>query len=589
MKRIIFYKIRSTCDNFECACYDNTINKIIIINGHDDDFIEKMNNMFVRKDFMFCGYSNFHHDDTVVSYILKKSNALKMLYKNSNEVINDIYIFSNIVLTKPEEQWKEYKYSNIFNSIDLAVLLMPKKNRISFMQAQYNLMLNTGDICQDVKNICYIYNKYGVDELKIRTLINSEYNVKVTSFDSVSTGISVLRKMYIKESGDSWGSIMNKHSSYDEIIFNELISDKISFNDTCLLKLLNELKSVKLEKNDKFSKKIEYHNSVLSLGLGGIHSIEEPGIINIKKDEYIIYIDFNSMFPSIMAMLNIYPRHLKRCFIDIYVSLYKRRLRSKDIERKILKWILNSAIGMFRKSNNWLSDPKAYYTITINSQLILLMLAEKLFESGNVGKILNWNTDGLYVLAEVDKVNNVIDIIKCFERDFNMDIKVCVYNNMVQYNGNNYIAFYDNRFKATGLFDTERSIDKFLNFPIISDALFEYFVHGVSVNETIKNCKDIFKFCSYCNVEDGWDILYGFEKYDSNILRYYCSINGKALEKYKLDLYTNKISSRLPIIKNPCTKCDINDNFPDNVDYRFYIGRCESIISEIENVQLSLF
>ena len=120
-------------------------------------------------------------------------------------------------------------------------------------------------------------------------------------------------------------------------------------------------------------------------------------------------------------------------------------------------------------------------------------------------------------------------------------------------------------------------------------AINKYFRLGIDIEDTIRNDKDIFNFCTYYNKENGYNIRYDFDNYNNNTVRYYQSMKGKSLEKFKIDLYTNKEIAKYGISNFPCIICNDNSEFPDDVDYRFYIGKCRQLLNEIENVQLSLF
>lgn len=586
--KIVFYKIRASDNRFECSCLDNDRNIIKTISSDKENFIDNIIDMF-SYNCIFCSYGNFHYDDTVISYIIKNKNKFDLILRETKSIVKDIYAFSNTVLTEPEDKWGEYKYSNLFKSIDISVLLMPKKKRVSFEQAQYNLKLNTGDIIHDVRNIQYIYINYCIEELKVRKIINDEYKINSTSLDSVSTGISILRSLYLKETKLKWNSIKNKTSAYDEIVLKDIIFPYVKFNDKYLTNILENMKSLIVNKSEKYNKNILWKDSYINIGLGGLHSIEEAGVVKLNVNEIIIYADFNSMFSSIMVNNNIYPRHLDEKFIDVYKRIYYSRLESSGVKRMFLKWALNSCIGMFKKDNNWLCDPKAYYTITINSQLLLLMFAEKLFDSNLINRIVNWNTDGLHIIANKNNIDKIKHIINEFESDFNMQIKTSLYNSMIQYNGNNYIEFNNEESNCRGLFNIDTVIDKYSNFPIISMAINKYFMLGIDIEDTIRNNRDIFNFCTYYNKENGYNIRYDFYNYNNNTVRYYQSTKGKSLEKFKIDLYTNKEIAKYGISNFPCIICNDNSVFPDDIDYRFYIGKCRQLLNEIENVQLNLF
>lgn len=587
-EQLVFYRTRISKDLFECLLFNRDLNSCRYISSNkDNDFIDKIINIFSYKHFIFCGYNNFHHDDTVISYIIK--NKLLLLYGTKQNVLSNLYSFSQTVIHKDENEWNSYKYLKLFKSIDIACLLMPKKTRVSFKQAECNLMLNIGDIRTDVKNLEYIYNTYCKDEIEIRKEINKEYKVNVLSLDSTSAGISILRSLYLKKTGLNWDEVKNKYTTYDTINFNKIIFDDIKFVDKQLNKLLEELKAQTVESNKKNIKKIYFHDSYITLGLGGLHSIEKPGIISNNNNERLLYIDINSMYPSIAVRKKIYPMHIKKEFIEIYKTLYNERIESDGTKRSILKWVLNSAIGMFNKEGSWLYDPMAYYKISINSQMYILMLADIIFNANAATRIVNWNTDGLFILFNRNDDTKLLDVINKFSKKYSLPIKYEEYSSIVQYNGNNYVTYNIFNNKTTGIFNTDIEINKFANNPIISKALKQYFIYGTDVETTIKSCKNIFDFCTYYKKESDWEIVYNNNIINTNLIRYYHAVSGFGIAKQKIDLYTNKVTKTILLSKNQCVVCDDNTVFPNNVDYRYYISKCKQIINEIENIQLNLF
>lgn len=589
-KYIVFYRTRITKFSFICGCYNPEINSTKIIDSKDENFLNDINKIFTFKKFYFCGYGNFHHDDTVMAFILKNMQRWNTLRYDNNKVVNEIYEFSKTVLTKPEDQWKEYKYNKLFPSIDLSVLLMPKKNRVSFEQAECNLMLPIGDIVQDLHNMHKIYTDYAVYQLSIRDSIKEQYGVDVKSLDSVSTGISILRSEYLKATGLSWGSIKDLNTKCSRIIFKDIILPQIKFKNGYLEHNLESIRNLIIPIGEKFNRSILWKHSYINLGMGGLHSIEDPSKIVAAEDESIIYVDINSMFPSIAVKYNIFPYHLRKEFGEIYTKIYNERLMSDGEKRMLLKWVLNSAIGMFRKEGSWLYDPEAFYGITINSQLLLLMLAEKLYENNTIERIVNWNTDGLYLVIKTNKISEMNDVFDAFTQEYGLPMSVDEYDVMWQYNGNNYISYNkDTRHKATGMFSTDIEISKHLYFPIISKALYRYIMLGEDIENTIKSCNDIFMFCTYYKRDKDCNVSYGSDQIDGDVFRYYHSVDGSNLVRFKVDVYTNKILSTVVVSERPCTLCDDNRALPNNIDYQYYIGKCKQIINEIENVQLKLF
>lgn len=591
-KYIVFYKLRISKDVFECACYNHKTKSLKVVSSTDKTFIDDIIKIFSYKKFVFCSYGNYHYDDTVLAYISENNDMWTLRGLSTSAMAAEIYEFAQAIFYKPEEQWKQYKFANLFESIDLAVLLMPKKNRVSFVQAQCNLGLTIGDIKQDVYNLEYIYNNYAIKELDVRKEIHKQYDIISKPIDSVSTGMAILRSEYLKATGLQWESIKNKYSTYEYIVFNDIIFPEIKFKDGYLTDVLERIRSKTISAKDKFGEKVLWKQSCISIGLGGLHSIEYPLRTIASDDETILYVDVNSMFPAIAVTHSVYPRHLKREFMDVYASMYNDRLNASGVKRTDLKWALNAAIGMFRKENNWLCDPKAFYTITINSQMFLLMLAEALFENNNIKYILNWNTDGLYLLVDNKNIQNVHNVLNEFSLKYKLHFKTKEFTEFWQYNGNNYSAINKRsqvESNDTGIFNIEKSISKFSNTPIVSKALHDNIHYGKSIEQTIMESNDVFDFCTYYSKESGYEILYDNKPYDKYVARFYYSTKGYALNKIKKDIYTNKITSSVIISKSACKLCDNNQIFPDDVDYRYYINICNKILSEMKSVQMSLF
>lgn len=73
---------------------------------------------------------------------------------------------------------------------------------------------------------------------------------------------------------------------------------------------------------------------------------------------------------------------------------------------------------------------------------------------------------------------------------------------------------------------------------IIAECVQKYFVEGIPVEKTLKECDDITKFLTFQKVGKQFEVRYGNEPC-RHINRYYISMNGKRLQK--IDKESNKI------------------------------------------------
>ena len=138
-----------------------------------------------------------------------------------------------------------------------------------------------------------------------------------------------------------------------------------------------------------WNKKFLLNNLEISVGVGGIHSINKPEIIKPKEDELLLDSDVNSMYPSLIIQYKFIPPHLnKDVFLDIYSNTYIERLAAKHagrmLESDTKKLTLNSVTGNYQNKYSWLYSPKAVMQINFS----LLVLKHTIKNSFNCWNIL---------------------------------------------------------------------------------------------------------------------------------------------------------------------------------------------------------
>ena len=120
------------------------------------------------------------------------------------------------------------------------------------------------------------------------------------------------------------------------------------------------------------------------------------------------------MYPSIILEHKIYPQHLGESFLHVYAKIKSDRVKAKHEGNKVvdatLKLSLNGLSGNLQSEYSWVFDPKCAYTIRINGQLMLLMLAEAFSTIGC--RIIQLNTDGAFILAKKKDKDKIEEITK---------------------------------------------------------------------------------------------------------------------------------------------------------------------------------
>lgn len=249
------------------------------------------------------------------------------------------------------------------------------------------------------------------------------------------------------------------------------------------------------------------------------------------------------------------------------------------------------------------------------------MLAESLTDIGC--RIVQANTDGLFVLLKKDSYNRVQEICRDWEQQTKLVLEEDRFEAMYQYAINDYIAvskgyqemkklfktnpekalnkkgkpyasldaIKDDYIKEKGMFITKVLLGKGMSPKIIPEAIRDYFVDNIPVRDTIYNCKDINKFLTYQKVDKKFSV-----EYNNNLIqrinRFYASTNGPYLYKCLVDSEGRRTNFTNLLTASGITILNKFDNKPieeRKINYRYYLKECLKIIEELEPKQLSLF
>jgi DNA polymerase elongation subunit (family B) len=299
-----------------------------------------------------------------------------------------------------------------------------------------------------------------------------------------------------------------------------------------------------------------------------------------------------------MINYRLYPKHLGEIFIHKYREILDRRVDAKhnglDDENDALKIVLNSTFGKTIFKNHWLYDPLVGYKTTINGQLFLLMLIEKLVLNGF--KVISANTDGVVALVDVDKEELYYKLCKEWEYETSFNLEYTEYKKYIRRDVNNYITIKTNdKIKQKGIFSTDLDLKKGFDKPIISIALYEFFINNKPIKETILNHKDIYDFCTSKKTDAKFTNEFHYlednqHKVDilQHIVRFYISKHGGTLYKKTEDnfMISYCVGKYVTIFNDYIHRDNIAEY---NIDYPYYINETQKIIDQIINPQLTLF
>jgi O6-methylguanine-DNA--protein-cysteine methyltransferase len=181
----------------------------------------------------------------------------------------------------------------------------------------------------------------------------------------------------------------------------------------------------------------------VDFGVGGVHASLSEKIVKETKSYMLRDADVSSMYPNIAISNRIYPEHLTEKFCDIYKDMYEQRKSYKKgtAENAMLKLALNGTYGKSNDKYSVFYDPKFTMSITINGQLSLVMLADRLLQIDGL-KLVQLNTDGLTVAMKRDTEDQYNQICKQWQKDVGLELEFVDYSKMFIRDVNSYIAVY---------------------------------------------------------------------------------------------------------------------------------------------------
>lgn len=592
----------------------------------------------LNTDKMFCGYNNLHYDNAIINYIIDYYNVMK--YKGCRTICRSIFNLSKVITTSSEDNidaWKKWKYATYFESFDLLTMLYSNKLRVGLKEMQVTMQYKNVQefVCDwradlpekeidsmieyninDVNSTEELLNRCKKD-VDLRIAIEDEYKVRVLSKDGVNIGMKILTQKYLEKTGQTWQDIKDLRSPMSVIPLKDVILPFIKYDSPILQKVLSDMKQQIVSPGRKgYENKFVFEGLRYSVGVGGIHSVNDPEIIIPREDEMLIDIDVASLYPSMLIEYEFYPKHLGKEFLEVYRQIKDERIEAKHkgdkVKNETLKLALNGLSGNLQNEHNFCYSPFAAMQIRINGQLLLLMLAEKLTQIGC--RIVQANTDGLFVLLKKSVYDQVNKICKDWEQLTRLTLEEDRFKAMYQYAINDYFAITeDNKVKEKGMFITTVKLGKGLTPKIIPKAVINFFKDGVPVEDTIKGCKDIRDFLMSEKTGKQWHVEY-MNKEQQRTNRFYASTDGGYLWKWKGGdieednyVWDNNIQSYKEqgkrIVNTPkqyqnmltasgVTLLNYLDDKPieeRKINYRYYIMEAYKIIRELKPLQLSLW
>lgn len=465
--------------------------------------------------------------------------------------------------------------------------------------------------------ICCELVRMNQEEIRLRYMISKEYEINVLSASRSTIADKVIVKLYSKFTGLHPKRFIDTKTIRRKIEVSEILSDKIQFLSPQLNDLLQSLRSLVLRgEKGEFERTFTYAGTSYTLATGGLHSNEIPAIYVADDKQTIVDRDVTSYYPNLIRSLKVCQKHLNpKAWFRIADTIVDERTEHKHLAKDkslslilqikhftaaaCLKIVANAGIfGKMGSEKSFLCDKKAMYKVTINGQLFLLMLIERLEDAGI--HVISANTDGIVTIVPKGLEETADNICHWWEKHLGLELEFTRYNKYITEGVNSYLTVKtDGKKKFKGRMNPKmylEDLSKGYNSPIVAKAVTEYFINGTPVMETLRNSKSILDFCRTQNVNRKYYIEYTHvvdhkmvvEEVQRNT-RFYVSLTGGSLMKVEIlgwdENNQPKLKKSSLCAGQRVTVCNLvedKDISELNINYLYYYNECMAIIEPIE-------
>jgi len=625
------------------------------IRKNKNDLLRLVDFMTSHSDYYWVGYNNLEFDAQILEWIKRTrmhmdydtpaEEATRKIYNKAMEIIEntsyDIPVdFAEDELTNLQiDLYRIWNFNNRARKMSLkAIEFSICFENIEEMPVEPNAILNGEEDFQTIRKYCLndvmaTYSLYKItigdtnipiyknkNKIEDRAIITKEFGLQCLNYSDVKIGAEWNKKDYLKLTHVSASSLKPDKINYPfGKKFREFFANTVEFKTDVVKNAIKEMANTFVTNKVQDFKIVLSNDLTVVLGKGGIHSKESARFIKPSVREIYYQCDIGSQYPNAIRKYKIEPKHLPG-WNDIIVSKIERRLQYKKLAREtkdnkyesmqmMAKNALNGGCyGRMIMKGDWQQDPSSALKITIGCQLEILMIIETLILKKF--RVISVNTDGFDVIIPREKDEELKETLRYFEKKIGNEhlgrFEYTEFKWIAQTSVNDYIALKsNNETKLKGDFEIDKEIYKNTSMRIVPVALYNYFIKGEYIHNTVMNHKNIYDFCirkksskdfHYEGIKDNKTSIY------NKLIRYYVSKKGEKLYRVKNETSLSNAPNRSQV--EPGYKCNVCNYLPSStkvedcdINYEYYIEKAESILVRIvksykrykERHQLSLF
>lgn len=530
--------------------------KKVIVNDRDKlkAYYEKY------KDEIFVGYNIRRYDQYIFKGILLGFNP-----KDVNDWI----------IVKDRMGWQ---YTDLFRNININIYdVMTSQDSLKKLEGMmghdieesgvdFNIQrsLTPAEIAETIE-----YCTHDVEQT-LQVFINrkDEYQAHMSMLKAFNLPLSYVSKTKIQLSAAALDAVKKAHDDEFDIEYPHSLQ-------------LSKYKAVKAWYDNPENRD---YNKSLEIDIAGVPHIFAWGGLHGARANYVaegqfLNVDVASYYPSLMIEYGWSSRNIPDP--KKYEQIYHQRLKYKAEKNPLqapLKIVLNGTYGAMKDEYNPLYDPRQANNVCVGGQLLLLDLIEKLEPYCD---IIQSNTDGILVKLR-DNRELVEKICREWMTRTGMVLEFDEFVKVIQRDVNNYIIVApDGSYKSKGgVVKKQNKLD--YNMPIINEAVVNYFVKGIPVEDTINGCNELIKFQQICRVSSSYNYaMHGLHRLQGKTFRVFASKDIRDGGMFKVKDGGNPEKFANTSINCFIVNGDVNGlPVPDKLDKDFYINMARRYVNQ---------
>ncbi|QIK57795.1 hypothetical protein G7059_08055 [Erysipelothrix sp. HDW6A] len=535
----------------------------------------KVKEWLTRNNIWLCGFNSKHYDDHIL-------HAITLGF--SNEEIKEL---NDFIINDRQQAWLWYKFPKgeykCFDSFDSRDDLMLSLS-LKAIEGNLGMKILESSVPFDIdrpltdkeweENI--EYNKFDVDATE-RVFMERQDYLQTKIMLGEMSGIDERNALSMTNAKLVAAYLVGRYAK------------PLTWSDETVYSRPQNIEVVNDEVNDFFSEVDpeykSYRNVLIGdiehrIAWGGLHGALPNFHMTLDDDSIIINADGLQFYPSMMNEYEFLSRAVKSP--ELFEQSCNDRVYYKSIgdtaKQKPLKLVNNTTYGASKNQYNALYDPRMANSVCITGQLLLIDLIEKLEMKIKSFKLIQSNTDGIMFKYSKKDNDAVYEVFDEWQKRTRITLEYDLIKSVHQKDVNNYMVEMDNgKIKTKGGYLATyggRTLENG-SLVIVSKAIVDYFIKGISPEVTINQCNDPLDFQMIAKAGGTYDQVM-WESHNgmvevNRVNRVYASKDHKDGTLYKIKheaMRKDKIAS----LPERCLIDNNNEVTIDQIDKEFYIN-----------------